>query len=105
MPFISEISFDKYKIIEKFKDIKSLTNINIIKCYYLLTNKEYILKNIGFFIICPVFVFHLISIFIFFFKEIKKIQKIISDIINNKKNIKKDKDKENPPLKKSKKKN
>ena len=103
MPFISEISFDKNKIIEKFKDIKSLTNVNTLKCYYLLTSKEYILKNVGFFIICPVFVLHLISIFIFFFKEIKKIQQIISDIINNKKNIIKDKAKENPPLKKSKK--
>ena len=32
MPLISEISFDKNKIIEKFKDFKNVANVYILKC-------------------------------------------------------------------------
>ena len=80
MPLISEISFDKNKIIEKFKDFKSVANFFILKCYYLLLNKERIIKNIGFFIICPVFIFYTISIIIFCCKDIKTIKNNIDNI-------------------------
>ena len=79
MPLISEISFDKNIIIDKFKNFKSLSNINILKCYYLIYNKN-LIKNIGFITFCPVIIFYIISIFIFWLKDIKKIHKIIQDI-------------------------
>ena len=85
MPLISEISFDKNIIINKFKNFKSVANINILKCYYLIFNKKYFTKNIGFITFCPVIIFYIISAFIFFFKDIKKIHKIIHDIKVNKK--------------------
>ena len=110
MPLISEISFDKNIIIDKFKNFKSLANINILKCYYLIYNKN-LIKNIGFITFCPVIIFYIISIFIFWLKDIKKIYKIIKDIKvrkkdqgnQKKKDIKKNLSKkrtENPPLKK-----
>ena len=116
MPFISEISFDKNKVIEKFKDIKSISNIFVLKCYYLIINKKGIIKNIGFFTLCPVIFFYFISIFIFRCKEVKKIYKMINVIIDTKKNNRKDiikvkkrkkssKAKGQPPQKKTRKKN
>ena len=71
MPLITEISFYKNKIIEKFNDFKNAVNVYILKCYYLLLNKEGIIKNIGIFIICPVFIFYNISIFILCCKDIR----------------------------------
>ena len=109
MPLISEITFDKKKLIEKFKDIKSLINIQILKCYFLLFNRDGIIKNIGFYTVLPVFIFHFVNIFIFSCKDLIKIKKLINDIINTKNNIKnkesKNKNKKiikkhNPPLKK-----
>ena len=87
MPLISEISFDKNKLMKKFKDIKNIINIKILKCYYLLINKKANLINIGFCSICPIFIFRFISAFSFCCKEPKKIKKIISDIIRAKKKV------------------
>ena len=84
MPLISEISFDKNKLKEKFMDFKNIANIKILKCYYLLFNKKSLLKNIGFLSISPLLILYLISIFIFCCKESKKIKKKINDIINAK---------------------
>ena len=91
MPLISEISFDKNKIIEKFTDFKNIANIYIFKCYYLLLNQKGLIKNIGFLIMCPVFGFYVISIFVFCCKDIKNINKINNDIINIKRNIEQNK--------------
>ena len=108
MPLISEISFDKNKIIEKFKDFKKLVNIHILTCYYLLLNKDGIIKNIGVYTICRLLIFHFVNVFIFIFKDLVKIKKVIDDIINTKMNTKKKNNKNktitqnNPPLKKSK---
>ena len=105
MPLISEISFDKEKLINKMKDIKSLVNISIIKCYYLLLKIKTLIKNIGFLTVFPIIIFYIISIFIFFCKDIKNINRIINNIVNAKINIKKDKNKKitqnNPPLRKT----
>ena len=110
MPLIPEISFDKNKIIEKFKNVKSLININLLKCYYLLLNKKWIIKNIGFYSSCPILIIYIISLLVFCHKGTDEIEKIINDIINAKKNIENNKGKknsqsknqDNPPLKKTK---
>ena len=93
MPLISEISFDKNKIIEKFTDFKNIANINIFKCYNLLLDKKGLIKNIGFLILSPVLTLYLISIFVFSCKDIKAINKINDDIINIKKDMAKNKNK------------
>ena len=63
-------------------------NINILVCYRSLFTKIGIIHNIGFYIINIIAVFHIISFFIFLFKQFIIINKIIEDIIYGIKNSK-----------------
>ena len=101
IPLISEISFDKNKLKNKFMDIKSLININIIKCYHLFKKKFSFLKNIGFILISPIFIFYLVSLFIFYYKELKIINKYIDDIVSLRLKKEEKLNKKNPPRKKN----
>ena len=74
---ISIISFNKKKLYNKFTSIKNIANLNIMKCYKNLLNKDGIKYNSGSYIVLSVMLFHLISAVIFYKKE----QFIISNII------------------------
>ena len=50
-PLISEIEINKDKLLKNFKNIKSILNINLLKCYKEVFYKEGIINNIGFYII------------------------------------------------------
>ena len=67
----------------------------MLTCHHLLLNKKNLNKNLGFLIICPLFIFYIISIVIFFCKDFKFIKKIIDNIIDAKKTIKNKKNNKN----------
>ena len=91
---IFELKINKTKLYYNFKHITNIININIIICYEKLFKKNSILYNIGFYIFIPIIVLNIISIFIFFKKQLFHINNIIKDItfaIKNSNLIQKDK--------------
>ena len=68
------------KLIQQFKDIKSIININVILCYKELFSKEGIIKNINLFIIILFIIFHLVVIIIFYCNQKEKLFEKIKDI-------------------------
>ena len=77
----ADITINKNKLLKNLKDIKSFINFNILPCYKVLLSKKSILSNIGFYIICLIFIFHIISTFIFYIKQYNIINEKIKDII------------------------
>ena len=91
MPFLSEIEIDKKKLKQKFFDIKSNTNLELMKCYQALFSKNGLKANIGSYILFSIIFIYLILYNLFFLIEydhiMNKINKIIEIKINrNKKN-------------------
>ena len=87
----SSISLANMKIntkilLENFKNIKNIANLNILKCFKRLFCKEGIINNIGYYILLFIVIFHIISIFVFYIKQYnllkKKIKSISYAIIN-----------------------
>ena len=87
LPLISEIKFDKNKLLDNFINIKSFANINIMKCYKKFLSIKGISKNYGCYIIIPIFIMHIICTFLFYLKDFKEIKNIIKDITFAKKNF------------------
>ena len=77
----SEMNINKTKLYEKFKDIKNIANINILKCYKELFKENNLRKNIGFISIIIIIVFHIVCIIIFYKNQLDKIETTINDII------------------------
>ena len=59
------LTIDTDKLIYKFKNIKSITNINIIKCYKILLSKENLIYNIGSYILLIIIFVSFILSFVF----------------------------------------
>ena len=99
----SEIIIDKDKLLNNFIDIKTTTNLYVIKCYKLLLTEEGIKYNIGNYILIFIIIIFIILYLIFRFKHykdfceyIKKICKIKDNKMNkDKANQKDDINKEN----------
>ena len=88
----ADININSTKLLNNIVDIKNVINLKIMKCYALLFQDEKgIIKNIGFYVISPVILFHIISIIIFYVIEKKIFFKKIEDIIN----VREDKNKHN----------
>ena len=87
----ADMSINKNKLLENFKNIKNFMNFNILKCYNKLFTKEGILNNIGFYLILVIILFHIITIFIFKIKLfqllLNKINNILYEIEPHKKHI------------------
>ena len=88
---ICEIINNKDKLLINFIDIKNTININLIKCYRKVFNKEGLLKNIGNYIISIIILLIFILSILFKFKGYSLLQNKIKEINQN---IKLD---ENPP--------
>ena len=76
-----DMTINKTKLLENFGDIKSFLNINLLTCYENIFKIGGIVHNIGFYLVIFIIIFHIISFFIFIFKKISKIRKIINHII------------------------
>ena len=84
----ADMNINKGKILENFIDIKNIANICILSCTEKLFCKNGIIKNIGFYLIMALILFHIITIFIFYKRQKNSINKIIKDIIFAIKNFK-----------------
>ena len=75
------MNINKTKLYENFINIKNIANLKILRCYKKLFSKKGISKNIGNYILLFIITFHIISIFIFYFKQYIIIKNKINDII------------------------
>ena len=98
----ADMKIDSKKLLKNFIDIKNIANINILKCYKSLFCIKGIKHNIGSFITISIFIFHNISIFIYYKFQLDKLKNKINEIILCIKNLdlsknskKKNKEKEN----------
>ena len=80
---ISDIKFDKDKIKSNFINFKNIANINILKCYKVVFNKQ-ILKNIGCIIVSLILFFEIISVFVFYGYEYNLVKNKIKVIMEAK---------------------
>ena len=78
---ISDININKTELLKGFTNIKKIINFEVMNCYYILFNKNELLKNYACYIFFPIIILHLILIFLFFFKGKKKMKDIINKVI------------------------
>ena len=77
----ADMTINKEKLLKNFKNIKNFINFNILICYRKLFNSKGIFKNIGSLIIIVLILFHIITFFIFYIKQLGIIVNKIKDII------------------------
>ena len=97
---------NKEKLLNNFIDIKSNSNLLVMKCYNILFSKERFFKNIGNYILISTILIYIILIILFYIKGYSSIYNKILNIIKLKinKNAENDVIKNNPPLKNNRKK-
>ena len=74
---------NKTQLFDNIKDIRNLVNMNILLCYKILLSiisLKGIIHNAGSLILSCIFLFHTISVFIFYIRQYKKILQKIKDI-------------------------
>ena len=86
LPKISEIKSDKSKLYS-FDEIKKLANFDVLRCTNLITTKEGLIKNIGFYSFMPTFIAYIVCVLLFYKKENKIIKGIIDNLVYAKKII------------------
>ena len=79
-----KISFNKVKLLNNFKDISSISNIMIIKCYKYLFAKEGLLYNIGSYILLISIFLYIILLIAFYLKGYSYIIGLLKEIISTK---------------------
>ena len=105
-----DFKFKKDDILKSFTDVKSILNLNIMKCFKVALSIKNLKNNYGFFIMLTILILFFITLFIFTSISFKKLKKEIKTIIwaltFNEKPLKKKKLKNKPDivLKKGKKK-
>ena len=77
---------DKEILMKSFLDIKKIANLDIMKCYKNVFNKNNLFKNYGSIIIFLIFILFFVTLILFYCKYWKKLLKEINDIIEAKKN-------------------
>ena len=80
-PLISEIVINRDRLLNNFKDIKNIININIMKCYYTLFTKIGLIKNIGNYIMSILIIFTIILAILFKLKGYNQIILLVNEII------------------------
>ena len=78
---IDNMYINKEKIYERFIDIKNILNIKIIICYKVLFSKDGTTHNIAFYLIIIIMIFHVFSIFIFYYNNRNILKQKINEII------------------------
>ena len=75
-----DVKFDKNEFLNNFIDINNIMNLNIMKCYKIVFQIKYLMKNYGFFIIVSIILLYFITLFIFVTLSYNKINKKIDKI-------------------------
>ena len=65
----ADMKINKNKLLDNIKNIKNIANLNLLKCFDVLFSKEGLSKNIGFFIISLIIIFHIITLIVFYSKK------------------------------------
>ena len=81
---LDNIELDSKNLIKNFLDFKKIMNIEIIKCYKIVFNKNNMKNNYGFFIIAFIFILYFLCMFIFYCKSIKSLIDEITKILRAK---------------------
>ena len=80
IPYFEDIQFDKEKFYKSFIDIKTFSNLNIVKCYKNVLVLKYLKKNYGFYFYIILFALYIICFILFYAKFysllINKVEKI-----------------------------
>ena len=63
---MSNIYFNKTQLLNSILDIKTIINLNVIKCYNNLFNIDGIKSNIGFYVNSPMVLLYLLSVILFY---------------------------------------
>ena len=87
LSFLDNIKFDKNKLYKSFTDINNFANIQFMKCYKNVLNKDNIKYNYGFYINISILFLFFITLFIFYCKDYFYIIIIIRKIIDAKRGI------------------
>ena len=82
------MNIDRKKLINNFKHVYNLANLNLLVCVKKLFSVVGIIKNVGSYIMIFIIVIHIIDLFIFFIIQLKQLNKKIQDIIYAVKNYK-----------------
>ena len=82
IPFFSEIKIDKEKLKRKFIDIKSIINLEIMKCFRVLFSKNGLKTNIGNYILLSIILVYLFLYNLFLLLEYDHLINKISEIID-----------------------
>ena len=85
LPFIPEISVDKNKLFNNFKNINNIGNFKMLECINLFFDKSNFFKNTSNYMTIILFIISIISIFIFIFYDNDNKNNFIKE--NNKNNI------------------
>ena len=88
-PLLFNDIINKEKLLNNFVDIKSISNINVMKCYDLLLSKNSLTNNTGNYILLSIISMNVILSLFFYFKGYQKIMNKIKKImeLKNKTNI------------------
>ena len=76
------MKINKNQLFKAFVDINNISNLNILKCYKKLLNKEGIINNIGFYLILSIILLRIINIFIFIINNFRLIKEKIKNIVS-----------------------
>ena len=87
IPLIDEIKFDKGELLKRFKDITTIANIKMIKCFKSVFKPNSIKKNYGFYIFAFIHIMFYVCINLFYFKYYDILEKQIKQIVFSKKFI------------------
>ena len=85
-PLISEIKIDKERLSDSISEIDNISNLKLLKCYYVLFSKKGIINNYGCFIMIPIVIIYFISVILFYSRGYNNIKNKIKEIIYVKKN-------------------
>ena len=70
------MDINKDKLLDNFKNFKNIANVGILSCFKNLFCINGIIKNMAFYIMMIIIIFHFIAIFVFVCKQSKKLKKI-----------------------------
>ena len=82
---ISEAKSEKNRFVENVISIKNIINIKLLKCIHLLFDSKLIYKNIVNYLWISLFIFSIVSIFIFIQKNYKNIKVVIQKVYKKRK--------------------
>ena len=88
---IADIKFNTSLLLSNFKDIKNIANFEMLKCIYLMFDKNKFFTNTSNYLMIILLIISIIAIFIFFFKDYSITKNKLYDIYREKKSNEKEK--------------